>query len=141
MREIMFKQSKQASKQQIATAEAATAEEEEEEEEEEEDQQQQQQQQQEITTHPMFSSCWMSQAEDSILQVCQMTEFKHTKEWERYPNQFRRLYETFLPENVGDHCREWPAGKTKSEIKVLIQENSKPQDIIMYTDGSVTKDQ
>ena len=40
-----------------------------------------------------------------------------------------------------NHCREWPAGKTESEIKLLIQENSKPQDLIEYTDGSVTKDQ
>ena len=34
-----------------------------------------------------------------------------------------------------------PAGKTESEIKLLIQENSKPQDLIVYADGSVTKDQ
>ena len=34
----------------------------------------------------------------------------------------------------------WPAGKTESEIKLLIQENSKPQDLIVYTDGSLTKD-
>ena len=30
---------------------------------------------------------WMGQAEDSILQVCQLTELKQTKEWERYPNR------------------------------------------------------
>ena len=29
----------------------------------------------------------------------------------------------------------------RSEIKHLIQENSKPQDLTMYTDGTVTKDQ
>ena len=63
------------------------------------------------------------------------------KEWERYRNRFRRLYETLLPEIVGKHCREWPAGKANSEVKLLIQENSKPQDLIVYTDGSVTKDQ
>ena len=40
---------------------------------------------------------------------------------------------------MGKHCREWPAGKTESEIKLLIQENSKERE--MYTDGSVTKDQ
>ena len=38
-------------------------------------------------------------------------------------------------------CREWPAGKTESETRFLIQENSKPQDLIVYTDGSVTEDQ
>ena len=39
------------------------------------------------------------------------------------------------------HCREWPAGKTEWEMKFLIEENSKPQDLIAYTHGSVTKDQ
>ena len=80
----------------------------------------------------------MDQAEDSILQVCQLAELKQTKEWERYPNRFRRLCETLMPENLGKHCREWPAGKT---VKLLIEENSKPQDLIVYSDGSVTKDQ
>ena len=44
-------------------------------------------------------------------------------------NRFLRLYETFLPENLGKHCREWPAGKT--EIKLFVHENSKPQDLIV----------
>ena len=56
------------------------------------------------------------------------------------PNLLRRLYETLLPENVGKHRREWPAGKIESEIKHLIQENSKLQDLIVYTDGLATKD-
>ena len=54
---------------------------------------------------------WMGQAEDSILQVCQLTELKQTSEWERYQNRFRRLNETLFPKYVGKHCREWPAGK------------------------------
>ena len=45
----------------------------------------------------------MGQAEDSVLQVRQLTELKQTKEWERYPNRFRRLYKTLLPENFGKH--------------------------------------
>ena len=88
-----------------------------------------------------FGKSWMGQTEDSVLQLCQLTELKQTKEWEMYPNRFQRLYETLLPENLAKHCREWPAGKTESEIKLLIQENSKPQDLIVYTDDSVTKDQ
>ena len=55
---------------------------------------------------------WMVQAEDSTLQVCQLTEFRQTKDWERYLNRFRRLIETLFPKYVGKHCREWPAGKT-----------------------------
>ena len=43
----------------------------------------------------------MGQAEDSTtLQAFQLTELKQTKEWERYPNRFRRLCETLLPENL-----------------------------------------
>ena len=42
---------------------------------------------------------------------------------------------------LGKALLRWPAGKTESEIKLLIQENSKPQDLIVYTDGSLTKDQ
>ena len=59
----------------------------------------------------------------------------------RHSTRFRRLYETLLPENLGKHCRDWPAGKTVSEIKLLIHENCKPLDLILYTDGPVTKDQ
>ena len=69
--------------------------------------------------------------------ICRLTELKQTEEWERYPNRFRHLYETLPPENVWNHCREWP----ESEIKLLIQENSNPQDLIVYTDGSVTTGQ
>ena len=38
-------------------------------------------------------------------------------------------------------CWEWPADKMDSEIKLLIQQNSKLQDLVVYTDSSVTKDQ
>ena len=50
---------------------------------------------------------WMGQAEESILQVCQLTELKKNKEWEKYPNRFRHLYETLMPENLGWHYREY----------------------------------
>ena len=60
---------------------------------------------------------WTGQAEDSLLQACQLTDLKQTKEWEKYPNRFRRLYETLRLENLGKYCREWPAGKTESGSK------------------------
>ena len=44
-------------------------------------------------------------------------------------------------ENLGKHFGEWPAGKADSEIELLIQENGKPQDLAVYTDGTGTKDQ
>ena len=41
-----------------------------------------------------WGKSWMGQAEESILQVCQLTDLKQTQEWEKYPNRFRHLYET-----------------------------------------------
>ena len=79
----------------------------------------------------------MGQAEDSIL-----TELKQAKECERYPNRFRRLHETLLPKKLGKHCQNGEQVKTEPETKLLIlKENSKPQDLVVYTDGSATKDQ
>ena len=37
---------------------------------------------------------------------------------------------------MGKHSREWPAAKADFEIRQLSEENSKPQDHIVYTDGS-----
>ena len=51
-----------------------------------------------------WGKSWMGQAEDSILQVCQLTEVKQSKEWKRYPNRFWCLYKTLLPQNLGKHC-------------------------------------
>ena len=39
------------------------------------------------------------------------------------------------------HYSEWPADKTESKIKLSIPENNKLWDLILYTDGSVTRDQ
>ena len=75
---------------------------------------------------------WMDQAEDSILQVSLLTELKQTKEWERYPKRFWRLYENPLPENLGKHCWQWPAGKTESEIKLSFNKTANPRSRIIH---------
>ena len=49
-------------------------------------------------------------------------------------------YKTLLSENLGMHCREWPAGKANAEVQMLVEANSKPHDIVIYTDGSFTRD-
>ena len=63
-----------------------------------------------------------------------------TKECERYPTDSgvstrHSCLKTWKSTVENGHQAE------QSEIKLLIQENSKPQDLIVYTDGSVTKDQ
>ena len=73
---------------------------------------------------------WMGQIEDSILQVCQARELKQTKEWERYPkgNTSARTLGTALPK------------KDSRQNGVRYQaSHSRKQQIVVYTDGSVTK--
>ena len=81
---------------------------------------------------------WMAEAEQSIQSVCQLTDLKSTREWEERPNEFNHLYRTLKPGNLGRHCREWPTGETNAEIQTIIEEHSKPEDVMIYTDGSVT---
>ena len=44
-------------------------------------------------------------------------------------------------QRIWKSSQEWPADKVKSETKLLSQEGSKLQELIVYTDGSVTTDQ
>ena len=82
----------------------------------------------------------MGQAEQSIQRVCCLTELKQVKDWERRPVEFKPYYRTLLSENLGTHCREWPAVKANAEVQMLVEASSKPHDIVIYTDGSVTRD-
>ena len=54
---------------------------------------------------------WMGQAEQSIQHVCTLTELKQVRDWEKRPVEFKPYYKTLLSENLGTHCREWPARK------------------------------
>ena len=69
-----------------------------------------------------------------------LTELKQVRDWEKRPVEFKPYYKTLLSENLGTHCREWPAGKTNAEVQMLVEANSKPHDIVIYTDGAVTRD-
>ena len=83
---------------------------------------------------------WMGQAEQSVQHVCSLTELKQVRDWEKRPVEFKPYYETLLSENLGSHCREWPAEKTNAKVQMLVEAKSKPHDIVIYTDGSVTRD-
>ena len=79
----------------------------------------------------------MGQAKQSTQHVCGLTELK--QDWEKHPVEFNPYYKTLLSENLGTHCREWPAGKASAEVQMLVEANSKSHDIVIYTDSSVTK--
>ena len=86
------------------------------------------------------SKSWTGQAEQSIQRVCGLAELKQVRDWEKRPVEFMPYYKTLLSENLGTHCREWPAGKINAEVQMLVEANSKPHDTMIYTDSSVTRD-
>ena len=73
----------------------------------------------------------MDQAEQLIHHVCGLTEVKQVKDCEKHQVE--------LPENLGTHCHEWPAGRANAEVQMFVKANSKPLDNVIYMDGSVTK--
>ena len=82
---------------------------------------------------------WMGQAEQSIQHVCGLAELKQVRDREKRPVEFKPYYKTLLSGNLGTHCRERPTAKTNAEVQILVEANSKPHDIVIYTHGSVTK--
>ena len=80
---------------------------------------------------------WMAQAEDTIRQVCTLESIKRGEEWVRVPAGNSDLCRVII--TLGRECREWPAGATEVEIQQLIQDNAHPNDVIIYTDGSVSR--
>ena len=54
--------------------------------------------------------------------------------------EFKPHCKTLLPKNVGTHCPEWPARRVNAEVQMLVEANCKPHEIVIYTDGSVTRD-
>ena len=45
-----------------------------------------------------------------------------------------------MSENLGKHGREWPAGKASAKVQMFVEANSKPHGIVIYTDGSISRD-
>ena len=75
----------------------------------------------------------------------QSRKLKQVRDWEKHPVEFKPHYKTLLSESLGTHCREWPAEKKEkkennAEVQMLVESNSKPHDIVIYTDGSATRD-
>ena len=81
----------------------------------------------------------MGQVEQLIQHVCSLTE-KQVRNWEKPPAEFKPYCETLLPENLGAHSGEWPAGKANAEVQMLVKANSKLHDILIYMDHTVTRD-
>ena len=80
---------------------------------------------------------WMATAEDIVREVCRLEQVRLGPEWVSYPermDQFTRVVIT-----LGRECREQDPAVAYAEIRALIEENSRPGDVVIYTDGSVQR--
>ena len=72
----------------------------------------------------------MGQTEQSIQHVYGLTELKEIRDWKKRPVEFKLYYKMLLPENLGTHCR----------TNACRSQQQTAYDIVIYTDGSVTRD-
>lgn len=79
----------------------------------------------------------MAEAEDIIKKVCSMDEISNSEEWVSTPEDLCRHTNVVI--TLGRYCRESFSVAVDAEIRALIDENSRPGDMVVYTDGSVKR--
>ena len=82
---------------------------------------------------------WMTQAVLTI-EECGLTveAIRRGEAWVRVGDEMKVKY-TKVIATLGRECREWPEGATDRQIQSLIEENCRPDETIIYTDGSVLR--
>ena len=82
----------------------------------------------------------MGQTEQSIQHVCSLAELKQVSDREKRPTELKPYFKTLLSETLGTHCCGMASWKNNADAQILGEANSKPHDIVIYTDGSATRD-
>ncbi len=80
---------------------------------------------------------WMARAEDTISLVCPLSEVEHEEEWIGIPKDMQKYFNVVI--TLDRSCREQNPLMVDQKVKALIDEHSRPGDIIIYTDGSVVR--
>ena len=82
---------------------------------------------------------WMTQAVLTI-EECGLTveAIRRGEAWVRVGDEMKVKY-TKVIATLGRECREWPEGATDRQIQSLIEENCRPDETIIYTDGSALR--
>ena len=80
---------------------------------------------------------WMLQAENTLSKCCNIEDIRRGREWIPVDEDLQPY--TKVIANLGRQCREWPEHATELEIQTTIEENSRPGDVVIYTDGSIVR--
>ena len=80
---------------------------------------------------------WMAQAKLTIRDITDIKNISHCKAWVRVPANLSQIRSAIVTQ--GCECKDWPHGSTEMEIQHLIQDNSQPEDVVIYKDGSMVR--
>ena len=80
---------------------------------------------------------WMAEAEDTLRRVCEIEEIGKGSEWVEVDTEKKSLTKVII--QLDKACRKWTGIRAQVTVHELAQLHSKPQDIIIYTDGSVNR--
>ena len=80
----------------------------------------------------------MAQAKETISSVCSLKSIRVEREWIMIPMDTKVQSNIII--TMGRECRERASIAVNADIHELIQTNTKPEDVIIFTDGSVMKE-
>ena len=79
----------------------------------------------------------MTPATNTLSQCCDVDAMCRGKVWCPVQRRYTKAVST-LGRDCKD-CIEWPVGATNTEIPTLLEEHSRPGEVVMYTDGLVKR--
>ena len=79
----------------------------------------------------------MAQAEQTIRNITDIENIGSGETWLHVPANVSQMHRIIV--TLGRECKDWPHGSTELEIQQLIQDNSQPEDLVLYTNGSVVR--
>ena len=91
----------------------------------------------EYTSRLKRGSEWTNQAAVTIGQCLSVDSVRRGEAWLEIPDEAEQF--TAVIANLGKECREWAPGAANAEIEATISEVSGPDDVIVFTDGSVKR--
>jgi ribonuclease HI len=82
---------------------------------------------------------WMGRAQDVIRPFCAPNSIDLGEEWIPVPREFKEIFSTVI--TLDRSCREQNPIAVQAEVMALIAENSESDDAVIFTDGSVIRNQ
>ena len=80
---------------------------------------------------------WMNQAAETIGHCTSIDDIRRGEAWQEIKDEAEQF--THVIASLGRECREWAPGAANAEIEATISEISEPDDVIIFTDGSVKR--